>query len=88
MGVLAGGVALGEPAEGGVVVAGAEFVQPGGGVEETAGVAEGVVRGGGPGDGAGDAVRVVGVGGGLGAGGVDEADDRAEVVGEVVRAGY
>ena len=71
---------LGPAAEGGLVVAGAVLVQAGGCVEVAAGVPEGVGGGqGGVGSaGAGGvAVRVVGVGDGDPAGGVDQAEDRA-----------
>ncbi len=74
--ILAGGVGLGEAAEGGVVVAGAELVQAGGVVEPAAGVFEVVVDV--LGLGAADAVGVVAVAVDLGADalGADSARSR------------
>lgn len=72
------GSALGEAAEGGVVVADSELVQPGGVVEVAAGVLEGV------GDlfglAAGNAVGVVAVTVDPDTGALDQAGDAAEVV--------
>lgn len=70
-----------EAADGGVVVAGAEFGVSGGGVCVAAGVLEGVGCGLGPGGG-GDAPGVVGVGGGVGLGAVGEGYDGAQRVGD------
>src|SRR5680860_972594 len=70
------GVGLGEAAGVGVVVAGAELGEAGGGVVEAAGVLPGVVDAGGHGGGV--APRVVGVFVGDRAGVVDEFDNRSE----------
>ncbi len=83
---------MGEAALERVVVAVAELVEAAVVVAVAAGVAVGIrvglgeVAGGGAGDGAGGAVGVVGVAGDLLALAVDEADDGALVVGEVVQA--
>src|SRR5664280_598191 len=79
-------VGLGESSGVGVVVAGTEFGDAGGGVEQTPGVADRVGGGVGAGGGAGAAVGVVGVRGGFHPGTGDDADGGAEVVGEVVGA--
>jgi len=72
---------LGEPADGGVVVAGAEFVEVGGVVVVAADVAEVVPGGGGVGAGGpGFAVGAVGVAAHVGAGLVEQADHGAEGV--------
>lgn len=69
-----------KPTRAGVVVPGAEFGVPGGGVFVAAGVLPGVGRGPGPGS-SGDAPRVVAVGRGLGLGAVGKKDGGAPRIG-------